>query len=120
MKIAVGLEYPLTLRGGVSVLVEKLIEGISSVHDVVLISPDPTGFAHPGVCAHVYWDPASVSRGASEELAEQLAALGVSLAHLHMGGNYGWGSRLPGHSPFPFLRRKGITCVSTIHNAFSI
>src|SRR5438445_3809634 len=111
MKIALGLEYPLTLRGGVSVLVEKLIEGISGVHDVVLVSPDPPEFTHPGVCAHIHWDPTAISRSVSAQLSDRLAALGVSLAHLHMGGNYGWGSRLPGQSPFPFLKRKGITCI---------
>jgi glycosyltransferase involved in cell wall biosynthesis len=41
--------------------------------------------------------------------------LGVQIAHFHFGGNYGWGSRIPGRSPFPFLKRRGIACVTTIH-----
>jgi len=46
--------------------------------------------------------------------------LKVSLAHFHLGGNYGWGSRIPGQSPFPFLTEQGIVGVSTIHVALSI
>jgi glycosyltransferase involved in cell wall biosynthesis len=120
MKIALGLEYSLALRGGVSVLVEKLIEGISSVHEVVLVSPDQVGFQHPGVHSHLCWDPASVSRETSEHLATRLSELGVSLAHFHFGGNYGWGIRIPGQSPFSFLHKKGIAAVSTSHMAVSI
>lgn len=120
MKIAFGLEYPLALRGGVSVLVEKLIEGISPVHEVVLVSPDATGFRHPGVAAHVHWDPRAVARDTSRQLAAQLAGLGVNVAHFHSGGTHGWGSRLPGQSPFPFLKRRGIACVTTSHLVLSI
>ena len=120
MKIALGLEYPLTMRGGVSVLVEKLIEGISANYDVVLVSPDPLGFRPERVCHHVHWDPAAASRRTSRALADTLAGLGVSLAHLHAGGNFGWGSRLPGQSPFPFLKRNGIVGVSTIHVVLSV
>jgi len=120
MKIALGLEYSLALRGGVSVLVEKLIEGISSVHDVVLVSPDQIGFQHPGMHSHIRWDPASVSRQTSEHLATQLSEQGVSLAHFHFGGNYGWGIRIPGKSPFSFLNKKGVAAVSTSHMAVSI
>jgi len=120
MKIALGLEYPLALRGGVSVLVEKLIEGLAGSYEVVLVSADAPGFEHPRACAHVHWDPSAVSRHTSRELAGRLGELGVSLAHFHAGGNYGWGNRIPGRSPFPFLRQKGIACVSTIHMAVSI
>ena len=119
MRIALGLEYPLKMGGGVSVLVEQLIQGISAFYEVVLVSPDPAGYEYPKVCAHVHWDPAKVSRGASKELAGRLAGLGVSLAHLHAGGAFGWGWRLPGQSPVPFLERKGIACVSTIHVVLS-
>ena len=120
MKIALGLEYPLTLRGGVSVLVEKLIEGISTRYDVVLVSPDAPEFTHPAVCAHIQWDPAAVSRRTSEDLADRLATLGVSLVHLHAGGNFGWGWRLPGQSPVTFLKRRNIPCISTIHVVLSL
>ncbi len=120
MKIALGLEYSLALRGGVSVLVDKLIEGISRVHKVVLVSPDKTGFQHPGVDAHLRWDPAVASRKTSQSLASQLSELGVTLAHFHFGGAYGWGIRFPGQSPFAYIRAKGIPCITTSHMAVSI
>jgi glycosyltransferase involved in cell wall biosynthesis len=120
MKIALGLEYPLKLRGGVGVLVEKLIEGVREKHEVVLVSPDPPGSIFSGTSGHVHWNPDQVSAKTSEELARRLADLGVSLAHLHLGGNYGWGSRILGQSPFPFLRRRGIAAVSTVHMVLSI
>jgi glycosyltransferase involved in cell wall biosynthesis len=120
MKVALGLEYPLTMGGGVSVLVEKLIEGISTVHEIVLVSPDPAGFSHPGVCAHIYWEPGAVSRRASKELADRLAGLRVALVHLHAGGNFGWGWRVPGQSPIGFLKHQRIPCISTIHVVLSL
>src|SRR6266700_1352814 len=119
MKIALGLEYPLALRGGVGVLVETLIQGLAERYEIILVSPDPPGFSHPGICGHVRWDPVAVSRAASHDLAQRLADLGVSIAHLHLGGNYGWGSRIPGQSPFPFLNRHGIAGITTIHMALS-
>src|SRR3954469_6977952 len=115
MRIALGLEYPLALRGGVGVLVETLIQGLSSQYEIVLVSPDPQGFSHPGTCAHVHWEPSLVSQTTSRALARQMAELGVAVAHLHLGGNYGWGSRMPGQSPFPFLWRRGIASISTVH-----
>ena len=120
MKIALGLEYPLALRGGVGVLVETLIQGLSGRCEIVLVSPDPPGFSHPGTCGHVHWDPSVVCRAASQRLAQRLAELGVSIAHLHLGGNYGWGSRIPGQSPFPFLSRRGIASITTVHMALSV
>ncbi len=120
LRIALGLEHLLNLSGGVSVLVGELIQGISAFYEVVLISPDPAGFKHPGICTHVPWDPANVSRRASKQLAERLASLRVSLAHLHAPGVYGWGWRFPGASPVPFLKQNGIVCVSTIHAVSSL
>jgi glycosyltransferase involved in cell wall biosynthesis len=120
MKIALGLEHPLAMRGGVSVLVEKLIEGMAGHHEVVLVSPDEAGFMHSGIVAHVHWEPTTASRRTSRQLTDRLAELEVSLAHLHAGGAFGWGWRVPGHSPMPFLHEKGIACVSTIHIVLSL
>jgi glycosyltransferase involved in cell wall biosynthesis len=120
MKIALGLEYPLQLRGGVGVLVETLIQGLAGRCEIVLVSPDEEGFTHPGICDHVRWNPRPASQAASRKLANKLADLGVSIAHLHLGGNYGWGSRLPGQSPFPYLKQRGIAGITTIHVALAI
>jgi len=65
MKIAQCLEYPLGLRGGVSVLVEVLAEQLAyNGHKIVLVSPDTretlqrTG-ASKLIEEHIYWDPSS-------------------------------------------------------------
>lgn len=41
MKIAVGLEFPLSLQGGVSVLVEELISGLAPQFEILVVSPGP-------------------------------------------------------------------------------
>ena len=118
--IALCLEYPLALRGGVSVLVETLLPALAERYRVVLVSPDTSltlarcsagGF----LARHFPWDPAAVSRATSKELAKQLAAEGVKLAHFHMGGNFGWGNRFPGHCPIPHLARLGVKTCTTVH-----
>jgi glycosyltransferase involved in cell wall biosynthesis len=120
-KIALGLEYPLAMRGGVSVLVEELIRGLAPHYRIVLVSPDSrAAVAAQPICEHVVWKPEAVSRRSSRALAERLAGTGVVLAHFHSGGNYGWGNRIPGQSPIPYLARNGVACVSTIHLVVSI
>ncbi|MDB6016925.1 MAG: hypothetical protein JWR19_1414 [Pedosphaera sp.] len=120
-KIALCLEYPLALRGGVSVLVETLMAGLAGDYDLVLVSPDTVenlanSPAKPFIHTHLPWNPATVSRRTSQDLARQLAAAGVQLAHFHFGGNFGWGSRFIGHCPIPYAARLGIPTVSTIHS----
>jgi hypothetical protein len=39
-QIAIALDYPLTLRGGVSVIVESLLEHLPVGYNIVLVSPD--------------------------------------------------------------------------------
>lgn len=120
-KIALCLEYPLALRGGVSVLVEILLRGLHEHYDLVLVSADtPETLAAspvaPLIAAHLPWNPDTVSPATSRELARQLVQTGVQLVHFHFGGNYGWGSRFPGHSPIPYLNRSGIPVFSTVHS----
>ena len=119
-KIALCLEYPLALRGGVSVLVETLLEGLQKHYDLVLVSPDKPEIlreqpANAFITGHVAWDPAAVSRKTSRQLAHDLSRRGVHLAHFHLGGNYGWGNRFPGGCPIPYVDRLGIATVSTVH-----
>jgi glycosyltransferase involved in cell wall biosynthesis len=119
-KIALCLEYPLALRGGVSVLVEILLSGLKDRYDLVLVSPDtPESLAQStvasAVSAHLLWNPDKVSRASAQMLARQLAESGVHLAHFHLGGNYGFGNRFPGHCPILHLSRLGIPSISTVH-----
>jgi len=94
MKIAQCLEYPLGLRGGVSVLVEVLAEQLAyNGHKIVLVSPDTretlqrTG-ASKLIEEHIYWDPLKPSLANARKLAKQLSACGTDVAHFHAGGNY--------------------------------
>lgn len=120
MRIALCLEYPLAYQGGVSVLCRSLAGGLSLHYDIVLVSPDSSEeFTRLKQSIpfldHVAWEPATVSRGQSRRLAASLIERGVELAHFHYGGNFGWGTRIPGQSPVPFLARAGIKVFSTVH-----
>ena len=109
MRIALCLEYPIALRGGVSVLVEALLEEfVRRGHQVVLVSADTaeTLRASPAgklVAEHFAWNRLKPSAAAAKKLARQLAGARVDLAHFHSGGNYGWGNRFPFRSPIFFL-----------------
>jgi glycosyltransferase involved in cell wall biosynthesis len=127
MKIALCLEYPIEVRGGVSVLVETLLrELIRHGHEVVLVSPDDPASLRQSelgslIREHVRWEPANrPSIANARQLARQLAKARVDLAHFHFGGIYGWCNRHPWHCPVFFLDRLGIPCVSTIHLVVSM
>ena len=119
-KIALCLEFPLALRGGVSVLVENLLTGLSDHFELILVSPDKPEDLRDSPFAkfmsgHLAWNPAAVSPATSRQLANQLAASRVDLAHFHSGGNFGWGNRFPGHCPIPYAAKLGIPVCSTVH-----
>lgn len=115
-KIALCLEYPLALRGGVSVLVETLLAGLKDRYEVVLVSPDKPGdLVGRPVSSHIAWEPKAVSPGTSRALARELKERGVALAHFHIGGNYGWGNRFPNRSPIVHTARLGIPVCSSVH-----
>lgn len=119
-KIALCLEYPLALRGGVSVLVETLLAGLKECFELVLVSADTSESlkSHPVsavISDHVMWKSSAVSKQTSRQLAEELVRRGVQLAHFHMGGNYGWGNRFPGTCPILYLNKLGIPACSTVH-----
>ena len=100
-KIALCLEYPIKLQGGVSVLCEILVRELASTYRIVLVSDDsPEDIARSGLASlietHLRWSPLENSPQRAREFADQLAATGVRLAHFHLGGTFGWGApRLP-------------------------
>lgn len=112
LTLALCLEYPLALRGGVSVIVEELSRSLAAHFRLVLVSPDEPGAVS---LPHVRWDPATVSPRTARALADQLAAHDVTIAHFHCGGTFGWGMRFPGHCPIPYAARAGIRCITTVH-----
>jgi glycosyltransferase involved in cell wall biosynthesis len=122
--IALCIEVPLALRGGVSVLVETLILGLGAEYRFVLVSSDASPDQLPGETAallagQVRWDP---SRGYGAECRRIAAALsdhGVQLAHFHAGNN-AWRSRWTGVTPVTHIAARGIPCLMTNHMAVSI
>jgi glycosyltransferase involved in cell wall biosynthesis len=126
MRIALCLQYPITLRGGVSVLVETLLRELAARgHEIVLVSPDTDESlrgieAGKWICQHIHFAPAQTSSTDSRNLARQIAAAKVDLAHFHSGGVYVWGGRFSLHSPVIYLHRLGVPCFSTVHLAVSL
>jgi len=121
VKIALGLEYPLRLRGGVSVLVETLAQGfLKEGHEVWIISPDRTspfaGTVLEGAkVSHLHWSKEIRSRAHARQFAEMVSKARPDIVHLHYGGVFGFGSRVPGGSPAIYLNARGIACFSTSH-----
>src|SRR5207253_11351974 len=72
------------------------------------------------ISARIQWRPETASRATARELARQLRAQHVDLAHFHFGGNYGWGNRMLNRCPLLDVHRAGIRCVSTNHGAFAL
>jgi glycosyltransferase involved in cell wall biosynthesis len=126
MRIALCLEFPMALRGGVSVLVETLLEEfVRRGHEVILVSPDSAETLRESssgklAAQHICWNPEKISITASKKLARQLAGARVDLAHFHLGSNYGWGNRFPFRCPIYFLDRLGVPCISTSHLVISL
>jgi glycosyltransferase involved in cell wall biosynthesis len=126
MKLALCLEYPIGLRGGVSVLAETLLAELHRHgHQIVLVSEDTAESFHDHpvaslACHFISWNSQQPSRANARRLAQQLADAKVDLAHFHQGGTFGWGNRFPFRCPILYLDRMGIPCVSTAHRAMSI
>jgi glycosyltransferase involved in cell wall biosynthesis len=125
MRIALCLEAPIDQHGGTEVLVAELVKGLSRQHQIILASPDDEASiarsrVRPLLTEHITFVPDWKSASASRDLAEKIARVKPSVAHFHLGGNYGWGNRAFWKSPIFHLSRKNIPCLSTNHGAFSI
>lgn len=128
--LAIGLEYPLSLRGGVSVLVETLVTGLADRWKIVLISPEETSAlnGHPLkqlLFQHIpfYQTAKPPNRAFSlqrDELIGELCNLGVDVLHLHCGGVYGWGNRWPRASVARAARNAGMRVFWTNHLVVSL
>jgi glycosyltransferase involved in cell wall biosynthesis len=122
MRIALCLEYPIALRGGVSVLVETLVrELVLRGHEIVLVSNDtPASLRECAISdliqRHFFWPARKPTRMQARQLAQQLKSAGVEVAHFQVGGVFGFGNRIPFCSPAYFADRQGIPCVNTSHS----
>lgn len=126
MKLALCLEYPIGLRGGVSVLVETLLEElVRRRHEVVLVSPDSLETlsrmeAGKLMAKHFYWNSDKIAIASSKKLAHEIFSEKVELAHFHFGGNFGFGNRFPFRCPVYHLARLGVPCLTTAHMAVGL
>jgi glycosyltransferase involved in cell wall biosynthesis len=126
MKIAQCLEYPLALRGGVSVVVEALSAELAQRgHKIILVSPDTAerlhdSNSHDFIEQHIAWKPGESSSATARKVAQKIKAAGVDIAHFHAGGNYGWNNRFPFRSPAYYLKQLGVPILWTSHRAEAI
>lgn len=96
-RVALCLEYPLGLRGGVSVIVEELILGLADEFDFVLASPDDSAELanHPAGSRLVAHIRVSLDESQRNDLPQHLGETGAKVVHFHAGGAYGWGNCWP-------------------------
>jgi len=123
--VALCTEYSIRAFGGTEVLVAELIRGLSRYFKIVLVSRDTEEAIQksefgPLLFGHVPWDLTQTTRKEGAWLAARLSELGVSLAHFHFGGNYGWSNRELGMCPLLRVREAGIPCISTTHGVFAL
>jgi glycosyltransferase involved in cell wall biosynthesis len=116
-RIALCLEYPLGLRGGVSVIVEEVVSGLADEFEFILASPDePRHLAahpvYPRLAGHI---PITLGDFARSDLPALLRENGVAIAHFHAGGAYGWGNCWPVPSLPERCADEGITCLWSDH-----
>jgi len=118
--IALCLEYPIHLKGGASVIVKTLLQGLRDSYRLILVSPDTEESVGSllfdgAIMKHIYWNPAGVTLRQSRKFADDLFSLGVDLAHFHCGGVFGWGNRRWWQSPIIYSAHRGIPCVFSSH-----
>ena len=122
MRIAQCLEYPIQQHGGTEVLVRELVRGLAERHEIVLVSDDDgESLRRSSVGAlvreHIPWRLGS-SLVEAKNLAAQLQARRIDLAHFHFGGTFAWGSRRWNFAPPVHLQRLGVPCLVTNHGVF--
>jgi glycosyltransferase involved in cell wall biosynthesis len=121
-KIAIGLEYPCSLGGGVSVICRELITRLAQDYEIYLVSNDTSEQIkhldeHDILAGHFPW--LCGERPSPEDatkLSDWLKQNKVSLLHLHCGGLYSWGYRNFWKSVPSCARRVGIPCIWTSHS----
>jgi glycosyltransferase involved in cell wall biosynthesis len=125
LTIALCLEYPLGQMGGLEILLQELILGLSDNFDLILVSADrglgqcPALF-QPRLKAHFYWNYKEASPTKARTLAEDLSKAGVDLVHFHLGGNYAWETHKFWQSPIYYCRHVRLPYLLTTHSVFPI
>ena len=118
-RIAIAMECPLMLLGGVEVLVQELLAGLGNHYEIVLVSGDQSREDIPKpycdlIVSHIHWKWPVTYAGA-QQLAERLRVEKVELVHFNFGSVYAWGGRIFGKCPVVACSRMGIPTVTTVH-----
>jgi len=128
-KLLYAVDPPLSITGGVSVLVQELIKGFAQTHQVYLLSSDPPEWLAANeigtsLSGHLEWKPGKgpprlESLRYVSEVAGHIARQGIELVHFHT-GFYNFGNRFCGFSLARQLHKRGIPSVWTTHGIFSL
>lgn len=125
-KIAICLEYPIGLGGGVSVLVCELAESLAVNYCIYLISNDSqeslaANRASAFISGHFPWNPGDENSAVRKSaLCAWLKENEISLVHLHCGGVYSWGYRNLYFSVPAICSRAGFPILWTNHSVVDI
>ncbi len=127
-KLLYVVDPPLSIPGGVSVLVQALIEEFSKDYQIYLLSSDPLDFFATHrigeyITDHIEWNPPSKSPGFeylnyAKKITLEVFALGIELTHFQT-TFYNFGNRFLGMSLPRQLRKKGIPSIWTNHAVVS-
>lgn len=123
--IALVLGHSILTKGGLSILVDEILVGLSDLFNVILISPDKSEsiqdylLERPKI-SHISfqlknWVPLISFRNESNNFIEQLNLRKVHLIHFHSSGTYDWGNCLPLPSLPELCRNCGFRVIWTNH-----
>jgi glycosyltransferase involved in cell wall biosynthesis len=123
-KLLYAVDPPLSVTGGVSVLVQVLIKYFSKHYQIYLLSTDsPDWLASQEIgshlSGHVEWKPGKGPPRLeylkyASHVAEKISQLGIQLVHFHA-GCFNFGNRTVGFSLSRQLRKRGVPSVWTTH-----
>ena len=126
-RLAIGLEYPIGLKGGVGAIVNSLLEDLHTSYSLYLISSEPSDISFDKTFGgflqdRLVWTPnipvwSARFTKALESTVQWLLDQRIDILHLHSGGIYGWGNQMPGRSLALAAKRAGISVVWTTHLA---
>lgn len=123
--IALVLGHSILTKGGLSILVDEILVGLSEIFNVILISPDKSESLQyylrerPNILHISFqlkeWVPLRSFRNESNKFIDELNIHKVDLIHFHSSGTYDWGNCLPLPSLPELCRNYGFRVIWTNH-----
>jgi len=123
LSLALCLEYPLGQMGGMEILVQELILGLSEKFDLILVSADRdlSECPEPFRCrlkSHFHWNHWEARPTKARQLIQHLSEAGVDLIHFHLGATYSWQTHKAWQSPVYYARRFKLPYLLTNHKVY--